>query len=180
LRLNPNLTMAIKALMQAEAISTALAPEGGLLADGVLIVQEEALKVVTADRIYEEAKKQVMSGAREVFSNLPDLSLATVKWLNQYKKGRFEITLDTSELAKEVEKAGKFGRELVIAILLVGMLIGTAIAAGAISLSSQQGTFWDTLSQIVLIGFIFAMLVSVLMILRLIWRWIRGYNISED
>jgi ubiquinone biosynthesis protein len=180
LRLNPNLTMAIKALMQAEAISTALAPEGGMLADGVQIVQEEALKVVTADRIYEEAKKQVMSGAREVFSNLPDLSLATVKWLNQYKKGRFEVTLDTSELAKEVEKAGRFGRELVIAILLVGMLIGTAIAAGAISLSSQQGTFWDTLSQIVLIGFIFAMLVSVLMILRLIWRWIRGYNFSED
>lgn len=180
LRLNPNLTMAIKALMQAEAISTALAPEGGMLADGVQIIQEEALKVVTADRILEEAKKQIMSGAREVFSNLPDLSLASVKWLNQYKKGRFEVTIDTSELAKEVDKVGRFGRQLVIAVLLVGMLIGTSIATGAIALSNQQGAFWETMYQIVLIGFLFAMSVSILLILRLIWRWVRGYRFSED
>jgi len=180
LRLNPNLTMAIKSLMQAEAISTALAPEGGLLADGVQIIQEEALKVVTADRIIEEAKKQIMSGAREVFTNLPDLSLASVKWLNQYKKGRFEVTVDTSELAKEVDKVGRFGRQLVIAVLLVGMLVGTSIATGAIALSSQQGEFWDAMYRIVLIGFLFAMSVSILIILRLIWRWVRGYRFSED
>jgi len=180
LRLNPNLTMAIKSLMQAEAISTALAPEGGLLADGVQIIQEEALKVVTADRIIEEAKKQIMSGAREVFTNLPDLSLASVKWLNQYKKGRFEVTVDTSELAKEVDKVGKIGRQLVIAVLLVGMLVGTSIATGAIALSSQQGEFWDAMYRIVLIGFLFAMSVSILIILRLIWRWVRGYRFSED
>jgi predicted unusual protein kinase regulating ubiquinone biosynthesis (AarF/ABC1/UbiB family) len=180
LRLNPNLTMAIKALMQAEAISTALAPEGGMMADGVRVVQEEALKLVTADRILEEAKKQVMSGAREVFSNLPDLSLASVKWLNQYKKGRFEVTVDTSELAKEVDKVGKFGRQLVIAVLLVGMLIGTSIATGAIALSNEQGSFWDTMIRIVLFGFIFAMFVSSIIVLRLIWRWLRGSRFSED
>lgn len=180
LRLNPNLTMAIKALMQAEAISTALAPEGGMLADGVQIIQEEALKVITADRILEEAKKQIMSGAREVFTNLPDLSLASVKWLNQYKKGRFEITIDTSELAKEVDKVGKFGRQLVIAVLLVGMLIGTSIATGAIALSNQQGAFWETMYRIVLVGFLFAMAVSILIVLRLIWRWVRGRGFSED
>lgn len=180
LRLNPNLTMAIKALMQAEAISTALAPEGGMLIEGVQVVQEEAMKVVTADRIIEEAKKQVMSGAREVFSNLPDLSLATVKWMNQYKKGRFEVTVDTSELAKEVDKVGRFGRQLVIAVLLVGLLIGTSIATGAIALSSQQGAFWDRMYRLVLIGFLFAMSVSIFIILRLIWRWVRGYRFSED
>ncbi len=180
LRLNPNLTMAVKALMQAEAISTALSPEGGMLIDGVQIVQEEAMKIVTADRIVEEAKKQIMSGAREVFSNLPDLSLATGKWLNQYKKGRFEITVDTSELAKEVNKIGKFGRQLIIAVLLVGMLIGTSIATGAIAISNQQGDFWDTIYRIVLIGFIFAMFASVIIVLRLIWRWLRGNDSSQD
>jgi hypothetical protein len=60
------------------------------------------------------------------------------------------------------------------------MLIGTSIAAGAIALSSQQWIFWDTMSRIVLLGFLFAMLVSVLIILRLIWRWVRGYRFSED
>ena len=180
MRLNPNLTMAIKALMQAEAISTALAPEGGMLGEGVQIIQEEAMKIVTSDRIVEEAKKQIMSGAREVFTNLPDLSLATVKWLNQYKKGRFEITLDTSELAKEVDKVGRFGRQLIIAVLLVGMMIGTSIATAAISFSDQQGGFWDVISRIALLGFIFAMFASVVILLRLIWRWVRGYKFSED
>jgi ubiquinone biosynthesis protein len=180
LRLNPNLTMAIKAMMQAEAISTALTPEGGMLADGVQVVQEEALNVVTADRIIEEAKKQVMSGAREVLSNLPDLSLATVKWMNQYKKGRFEVTVDTSELAREVDKIGRFGRQLVIAVLLVGMLIGSSIATGAIALSNQDGVFWETMYRIVLFGFLFALSVSILIILRLIWRWVRGERFSGD
>jgi ubiquinone biosynthesis protein len=180
MRLNPNLTMAIKALMQAEAIATALAPEGGMLNNGVQIIQEEALNIVTADRIVEEAKKQVMSGAREVFSNLPDLSLATFKWLNQYKKGRFEVTIDTSEFAKEVDKVGRLGRQMVIAVLLVGMLVGTAIAAGAIAISDPEPGFWETLYRIVLYGFLFAMLVSVFIVLRLIWRWMRGSRISED
>jgi ubiquinone biosynthesis protein len=174
LRLNPNLTMAIKAMMQAEAIATALAPEGGMLADGVQIVQEEALKVVTADRLVEEAKKQLMLGAREVLSNLPDLSTATLSWLDQYKKGRFEVTLDTSELAKEVDKVGKFGRQLVVAVLLVGMLIGTSIASGALAIFNRQGMFWDTMSRIVLIGFLFALAVSAFLILRMIWRWAHG------
>jgi ubiquinone biosynthesis protein len=180
LRLNPNLTMAIKAMMQAEAITTALAPDGSMMADGVQIIQEEALKVVTGDRIVEEAKKQLTSGAREVLNNLPDLSLATVKWLTQYKKGRFEVTIDTSELAKEVDKIGRFGRQLVVAVLLVGMLIGTSIATGAIALSNQRGFFWDTMYRVVLFGFLFAMVVTILIILRLVWRWIRGYRFTED
>jgi ubiquinone biosynthesis protein len=180
LRLNPNLTMAIKALMQAEAISTTLTPEGGMLADGVQIIQEEALKIVTPDRIVEEAKKQIMSGAREVFKNMPDLSLASVKWLNQYKKGRFEVTLDTSELAKEVDKVGSFGRQLVIAVLLVGLLIGSSIATAAIAFSNQQGGIWEWIYRIAILGFVFAMIVTMLIVLRLIWRWVRGSGSSED
>ena len=57
LRLNPNLTMAVKALMQAEAIATALSPDSGLLGEGVKIIQEEAVKVVTADRVIERGQK---------------------------------------------------------------------------------------------------------------------------
>lgn len=180
LRLNPNLTMAIKAMMQAEAIATALAPEGGLLANGVTIIQEEAMKVVTADRIVDEAKKQLFVAGRELVKNLPDLTLATTKWLNQYKKGRFEITIDTSELTKEVDKVGRFGRQVVIAIILVGMLIGTSIATASIGLAQLNGEFWDFMIKLAYIGFVFAMFVSAFILLRLIWRWIRGKNYYED
>lgn len=180
LRLNPNLTMAIKAMMQAEAIATALAPEGGLLANGVQIIQEEATKVVTADRIVDEAKKQLLIVGRELVKNLPDLTTATNKWLNQYKKGRFEVTLDTSELAKEVDKLGRFGRQVIIAIILVGMLIGTAISTASMAFAGLTGQFWDFMIKLSYFGFILAMIVAAFILFRLVWRWIRGKNYYED
>lgn len=180
MRLNPNLTMAIKALMQAEAIATALAPEGGMMADGVQIVQEQAMQVVTADRIVDEAKKQVLMAGREVVRNLPDLSLATVKWLNMYKKGRFEVTIDTSEVAKEVEKIGHFGRQVVIAIILVGMLIGSSIATAAIAFAEPTEAIWGYVYDLAYIGFTFSMLIAAIIVLRLVWRWMRGKSFEKD
>ena len=180
MRLNPNLTMAVKALMQAEAIATALAPEGGMMAEGVQIIQEQAVQVVTADRVVEEARKQLLMAGRELVKNLPDLSVASVKWLNQYKKGRFEITVDTSELSKEVDKLGRFGRQVVIAILLVGMLIGSAIATAAIAFAGVQGELWTFIYNLAYIGFIIAMILTLFMVVRLVWRWLRGYSFEKD
>ncbi len=166
--------------MQAEAIATTLAPEGGLLANGVQIIQEEATMVITADRIVDEAKEQLLIVGRELVKNLPDLSLATNKWLNQYKKGRFEVTLDTSELAKEVDKLGRFGRQVIIAIILVGMLIGTAISTASIAFAGLTGQFWDFMIKVSYIGFILAMIIAAFILFRLVWRWIRGKNYYED
>jgi ubiquinone biosynthesis protein len=180
LRLNPNLTMAVKALMQAEAIATALAPEGGMLAAGVQIIQEQALQVVTADRIIEEGRKQLLLAGREVFKNLPDLTVATNKWLGMYKKGRFEVTIDTSEVAREVDKLSRFGRQVVIAILLVGMLIGSAIATAAIAFAQPADEFWKVVYSLAYFGFIFSMLMTGFIVLRLIWQWMRGKSYEKD
>ena len=51
LRLDPNLTLAIKALMQAQAITTLLFPGGGLLEQGIQVAQEEALKQITSENL---------------------------------------------------------------------------------------------------------------------------------
>ena len=99
-----------------------------MLADGVEITQELALQAITTDRIVQEAKKQLMVTGRELLKRIQSPSDATLSWLNQYQKSRFEVTVDTSELAKEVEKFSRFGRPAIIAILLVGMFIGTSIA----------------------------------------------------
>ena len=120
LRLDPQLTMAVKAMMQAEAVATLLYPEGGIMADGVDMVKELAVEEVTADRVVEEATKQATMAAREVFKRLPSIQEATVGWLDQYQKGRFEVTIDTSELAEEVDKLSGIGRQVVIGIILGG------------------------------------------------------------
>ena len=180
LRLDPNLTLAIKALMQAQAIAVLLFPEGGIVADGVQMVREEALKAVTADRIFEEAKKQLTMVAREAASNLPSLSEATMGWLNQYRKGRFEVYVDTSGVAKEVQKVSRLGRQLVIALLVVGMVIGSAIATVGIGLGEFEGKYWDLIAQIAVFGYIFSSIIAGLIVLRLMWRWLRGSPPEKD
>ena len=180
LRLDPNLTLAIKALMQAQAIATLLFPAGGIVEDGVQIIKEEALKVVTADRILDTARKQVIAAAREAAGNLPSLSDATAKWLNQYRKGRFEVYVDTSGLAQEVNKVNRLGRQVVIALMLVGMIIGSAIATTGIGLGGFQGDFWRLISQVAVLSYMFSSLVAAAIVLRLVWRWLRGRAPEQD
>jgi ubiquinone biosynthesis protein len=180
LRLDPNLTLAIKALMQAQAIATLLFPAGGIVAEGVEIIREEALKAVTADRIYDEAKKQLSMVAREAAHNLPSLSEATVKWLNQYRKGRFEVYLDTSGLTAEVNKINRIGRQVVLAVMLVGLIIGSSIATIGIGLGSFQGEFWRLINQMAVLIYVFSSVMASLVVLRLVWRWLRGRAPEQD
>lgn len=174
LRLDPQLTMAVKAMMQVEAVVTKLFPQGGIMADGVEMVKELAIEEVTADRVIEEATKQASMAAREVFKRLPTIQEATVKWLDQYQKGRFEVTVDTSELAKEVDKLGGFGRQIVIGIVLVGMLIASAIATSVLAFSGTDDEFWDFIYRLAYFGYIFAMVIAVIIVIKLVWDWIRG------
>jgi ubiquinone biosynthesis protein len=174
LRLDPELTMAVKAMMQAEAVTTALFPEGGIMADGVPMVKELAIEEVTADRVVEEATKQATMAAREVFKRLPSIQEATVGWLDQYQKGRFEVTIDTSELAEEVDKLSGIGRQVVIGIVLVGMLVGSSIATSVLAFTGEDSEFWEFIFRLAYFGYIFAMVVAILIVAKLVWEWMRG------
>jgi hypothetical protein len=166
--------MAIKAMMQGEAVATVLYPQGGIMADGVEMVKEQALEAVTADRIAEEATKQASMAAREIFKRLPTIQEATVSWLDQYQKGRFEVTVDTSELAKEVDKIGGIGRQVVIGILLVGMLIGSAIATSVLAFTGPENAFWELIFRLAYFGYVFATVIAVIIVIKLVWNWIKG------
>jgi ubiquinone biosynthesis protein len=180
LRLDPNLTMAVKALMQAEAFATLLYPEGGIVGEGAQMVQEMALEQITADKVVKVVKDQVMMTAREALKRLPSLQEATMSWLDHYQKGRFEVYVDTSGLAKEVDKLARFGRQVVIALMLVGMIIGSAIATSVIALIQPEGQYWGFASRLAYLGFVVPMVVAILILLRLLWRWIRGDTAAQD
>ncbi len=63
-----------------------------------------ALQEISAEKVVEVVKDQVMMSAREVIKRLPSLQEATVSWLDQYQKGRLEVHLDTGGLEKSVDK----------------------------------------------------------------------------
>ena len=180
LRLNPELTMAVKALMQTDAVSTLLYPEGGIVRDGMEMVKDMAIEEITADRILDVASKQLMLSGREVIKRLPSLQEATVKWLDQYQKGRFEVYVDTSGLAKEIDKLGKLGQQIVIVIMLVGMIIGSAIVTTVIALSDVVGDLWLFLFRMAYLGYIIPMVVALIIVFRLVWHWLRGKEATED
>jgi ubiquinone biosynthesis protein len=180
LRLDPNLTMAVKALMQAEAFTTLLFPEGGIVAQGAQMVREMAVQAITADKVVDVVKEQVMMSAREVIKRLPSLQEATIGWLDQYQKGRFEVHVDTSALDKSVDKLTRLGRQMVIALMLVGMIIGSAIATSVIAFVQPDEEVWGFASRLAYLGFVVPMVVAILIVLRLLWRWIRGDSAVMD
>jgi len=137
------------------------------------MIRKLGVEAITADRIREEATKQVTMAAREVFKRLPTIQEATSSWLNQYQKGRFEITVDTSELSKEVDKLGGIGRQVVIGIMLVGMIIGSAIATSVLATTEISG-IWEAIFRMAYFGYIFAMVIAIIIVIKLVWDWLRG------
>ena len=109
LRLDADMTLAVKALVQTESVARALSTDSGLLSEGVPMLRDMVLETITGERIIEEAKKQLISVAGQVLERVPTLTEATARWLDQYQKGRFEVTVDTSELSKEVQKLTRLG-----------------------------------------------------------------------
>jgi len=180
LRLDPNLTMAVKALTQGDAIVSVLKPESGLTNEGVRIAKELGLQAVTADRVAAEVKKQVMLTAREALKHVPSLSDATLRWLDQYQKGRFEVYVDTSAAAKEVTKLSRIGRQVVVAIMLVGVIVGSAITSAAIAIGQPEGAVWQFAARVAFWGYGVATVVALFLVLRLIWRWLRHEAPEED
>jgi ubiquinone biosynthesis protein len=180
LRLDSDMTLAVKALVQTESVARALSTDSGLLSEGVPMLRDMVLETITGEKIIEAAKKQAISVAGQVLERVPTLTEATAKWLDQYQKGRFEVTVDTSELSKEVQKLTRLGREIVIAVMLVGMIVGSAIATYGIAAAKLEGGIWDFLARIAPIGFVASLILSFLIVIRLTWRWMRGKTTDED
>jgi ubiquinone biosynthesis protein len=180
LRLDANLTLAVKALVQTESVARALSSDKGLLSEGVPMLKEMAFETITGEKIVSEAKKQAISVAGQVAQRIPSLTEATAMWLDQYQKGRFTVTVDTSELSKEVGRLTRLGRQIVIAVMLVGLVIGSAVATGVAAYADETGRVWETLSRVAPVGFMLALAVSFLIVLRLTWRWMRGKTTDED
>jgi ubiquinone biosynthesis protein len=145
LRLDSDLTLAIKAMMQAEAIYNALYPEGGGLIDqGFNITKEMILQEATADNIKIALTRQGSVLLQDAARHLPSVQEATLRWLNMYRRGRFELVVDTSDLSTQVRSLRRIAQQVIVGIVLVGIIIGSAIAASFSSGSTvlTQLTEW--------------------------------------
>lgn len=168
LRLDSEFTLVLKTLMQAEEIVHRLDPKIIITEtayDSVLLLAREQ---VNAEELGKTVRLQVTRSAREVAYRLPSLVEATTKWLDQYEKGKLTVTVDTSDLGKQVEKLdialSKTMSRLTIALVLVGWIVGSAIAS-TISLEVQG----FNISELAYYMFIAGAVVGAYVVLRALW-----------
>jgi len=91
-----------------------------------------------------------------------------------YERGRFVVEVDTSDLTREIRKTRPLARQAIVAIMIVGMIIGSAIAAGIVTYFGIEESF---LTRLTLIGYAFSMVVAIVALTILIWRLLRN---SDD
>ncbi len=168
LRMDQDFTLAIKAIIQAEEITAALAPSFDLIVEGVADAQELILKEFTAEKIVEQVRSAAISTGKEVLRRVPSLQGATLSWLDQYQKGKLVVEVDTTDLNREVGRFAAMGGQLAAAAIVAGAVVGAGIVVAALIFAGPtQGTLLPAILVIVFLGLV---LVGVVMA----WRMFRG------
>jgi hypothetical protein len=172
-RLDPQLTLAIKAIAQAEEITTALAPEADA-ADfaelGGAALEELVPRAVTRDRVVGAARRQAARAAGEAVDSLPATREAAAKWLAQLRKGEIPVGVHLSDLDRPATRLEALARLVAVAIVLAGTVIGAAIAS---TIQTGKSVFRTDLSDVALVLYLVATALAVLLLVALLWRLVR-------
>ncbi len=169
-RVDPGLTLGLKAMVQAEAITAALVPEqtGSEFASQAIEAIEELVPLaVTPDAIKGAVRKQATFVAREAMQRLPSFSEGALKWLDYLEKGQLSVKLDTSDLDVQMRQLRSISRLVTVAIVVVGLTIGSAIAAGV---ATADGSALGSLADMALVLYAFSSIAAALLIVGLLYR----------
>ena len=150
LRPKSSLTLAVKAIMQADGVARMLAPQYDLTEIAMTEIQTLLAEEFTLDRVIDLARQQLTAAGRQAFSNLPSLQSATLSWIEQYKKGKLVVEIDTSDLNRQIGRIGMFGDRLAVALVLAGQLIATAIVSVLLTQIDSSDFAWLPIVGIVI------------------------------
>jgi ubiquinone biosynthesis protein len=162
LRLGRDLTMALKTLVQAEQIVHTLSPTLDINKQSLVYIQGFLSQQFTTESVKSAAETQVRRSVKELVRRLPDLQQATMKWVGQYEKGKFEVELNTDELNSRLDIFNLAAQRLAVGMILLGMVIGSAFAT-----NMDGDVFGIRLAHVAFIIFTFSLAYSVYMVFRM-------------
>jgi ubiquinone biosynthesis protein len=170
LRLDAELTLALKAMVQAEQIVSTLAPELPMVKVAFAETKRLLHQQLDSEFIVDTLRRQALRGAKEAVRRIPDLPGAIVRWLEGLQRGGFTLYIDTENVSKQI---GEFDatltrnvKWLVLSLLLVGLLISSAIA------SAVQTPGYQVLQIVAYTIFMGGALVAGVIVLGMVWRWL--------
>jgi ubiquinone biosynthesis protein len=139
LRLDPNLTLALKSMTQASAFFVPLAPaDRPFTQAAVEVVLEQAQAPSTEAMVKEMLRKEATKLAGQAAHAAPEYLRSLVSWNNQFKKGKITVSVDTSSLDSQMSQIREIASMMMIALLVAGGIIGSAIAATALEGSDSR------------------------------------------
>jgi ubiquinone biosynthesis protein len=130
LRLDSQLTLALKSLTQASAFFTPLAdPEHPFTTEALKASIELGQQAIEDGAIESAARREGSRLLSEAFQAAPDYLKGLLSWRDQVKSGRITVHVDTSSLDRQMEAARSITSMVVIAVLVAGALVGSAVAS---------------------------------------------------
>jgi predicted unusual protein kinase regulating ubiquinone biosynthesis (AarF/ABC1/UbiB family) len=166
LRLDSSLTLAIKAVIQAEETATALSPSVDMGDAAMVEAQAAMLEALEPDRVISQVQGSAVRIGKELARRVPNVETAALKWFDMFNRGKLTVELDTSDLSRSIDGVGGLGRQATAGIVVVGQLIGTAIVM-AILLQPGQDQYVG-FAYAAMIAFAVVLLVSFVVLIRML------------
>jgi len=170
LRLDPDLTLALKAMGQASAFFTRLAPPDRTFTAAALdAAMEQGKEALNEEAVTTALKHQAGSLAGQAMKAAPDYLRGLFSWKDQLKKGRLEVYVNTDSINNQMDSIRAITQSFIVALLVAGALIGSAIVmtTGTKSGISPNVTRFGT------IGFIVSLCLAVVLSLIYLTRSFR-------
>jgi ubiquinone biosynthesis protein len=155
LRLDSQFTLAIKAILQGQAVVTALGGSFDFVDFAVKEVKSLALAEYTTEKVLDALKLQVTHISKDLVRRVPELPDATLSWLNQYMQGKLVVHVDTKDLTQHVDSLGSMLSRLTAGLVITGMIIGTAIVTTQIWQVNADQKVLPYLAMLVFVGLLF-------------------------
>jgi ubiquinone biosynthesis protein len=169
-RFDSQLTLAMKAMAQAEAITGALVPQWTgteFMKRSFDALMTQVPQAITSDVVQDAVIRQAGYVAREAIEQLPMLQSGAFKWLDNLKKGGVKVELDTSGLNEQLQALRGIAMMITLGILVVGMVVGSALAAG---IGGLEGSALEPVTDLAAVIFAVSAVVGGIAVVVLAWR----------
>ena len=162
--LDSQLTLAMKAVIQAEETARALSFDIDLGQAAVVEARAALLESLTPERIQKQVQSTAVRLGKELARRAPNMEQAAFKWLDMFNRGKIVVEVDTKGLEKSIGSINDIGRQATVGVIVVGQLIGTAIVMAILlqpSLAQFQGV-----AYLAMIAFGVTLVVSFIVLFR--------------
>jgi ubiquinone biosynthesis protein len=162
--LDSQLTLAMKAVIQAEETARALSFDIDLGDAAITEARAALLDSFTPEKIQKQVQGSVVRIGKELARRVPSMEGAALKWLDMFNQGKLTVEVDTRGLERSIASVSDIGRQATVGVIVVGQLIGTAIVMAI--LLQPELTQFQGVAYLAMIAFAVTLIVSFVVLFR--------------